>query len=218
MAEQSFITDKTNVNIAYQYKNVEEINNQVSLLDNRGLELLEADTKAKIKQVRARLDVIKIRSGRAISKRAYEGIQTHHEIAGAFEEDEQIFMPDWVEGYDPKTKQTVQKLVYSDKGTACMRDVVSGKIKEAIPIDDFEGAQLKLNKLTSREKNAKQYLRTLQQIIDAIDKKRVDEANVILEAKKVKNVKLGELGKRLLKGHEKQQVSAIVPTPAMATA
>jgi hypothetical protein len=61
-------------------------------------------------------------------------------------------------------------------------------------------------------------LRTLQQIIDAIDKKRVDDANVILEAKKVKNVKLGELGKRLLKGHEKQQVSAIVPTPAMATA
>lgn len=218
MAEQSYITEKTNEHIANQYRNVEDINHRISLLDTKGLELLESETKAKIKKVKSRLDVIKIRSGRAISKRAYEGIQTHHEIADAFNEDEQLFMPDWVESYDPKTKQTVQKLVYSDKGTACIRDVVSGKIKEAIPIDDFEGAQKKFSKFNSREENAKQYLKALQQIISAINKRRSDEVTAILDAKEVKNVKLAELGKRLLKGKEVQQVSALVPTQGMATA
>lgn len=181
---------------------VENLNKNISAMSDDELGQLEVIVKAELKLVKKRVDLVKILSGKQIGKKAFEDIQDHQEFVETKEGEGMEFNPHTKKALDPNGN-IVNRIVYSEDGVSKLRQLPRGIYDD----ETFDGVALKFSKYSSREDNGKQQLNTLKNVILAITKKRTDDKIRVLEAKRIKNVKLGDLGRQLLKGNEVQEVT-----------
>jgi hypothetical protein len=196
-------TIKAQARIDRQLKNVEDLNHEISLLNEEELIELENRARSEIRCVKRRLDLVKVIGGKPISKKAFESVRTHEEFVKSQEKNLMEFTAKSDMVYDTKTGKPIEKITYKDEGTSYWRELSN------IP-EEYESITLTFDRLDVREHNGKQHLKYLQSITEAINKRRKEERIAVLEVKekegKLKEVRISELGRLLMKSNPIQKI------------
>lgn len=184
-----------------QLSAVETLNMNITLMSDEELSQLESAVKVELKIVKKRVDLVKILSGKQIGKKAFEDVQNHQEFVETTDVEGLEFSPHTKKALDVNGN-IVNRIVYSEDGVSRVRQLPRGIVDD----ETFDGVSKKMKKYSSREDNGKQQMNALKNVLFAITKKRADDMVKVLETKRTKNVKLGDLGRALLKGNEVQLV------------